>query len=92
MRFIIVAIDLIGGLPKNSKLPAISRLEPKDIDKIVEHDLEEQFIVVATSQIFNSFQSINASALNSRSIIFTPFFYFSQNSAQSDIKPFLFSR
>lgn len=48
-----------GVLPENSEQPIISRLEPKYIDKIVEHDLEEQFIVVATSQIFNSFQDEN---------------------------------
>ncbi|MGA6136424.1 DEAD/DEAH box helicase [Acinetobacter dispersus] len=48
-----------GVLPKNSEQPVISRLEPKDIDKIIEHDLEEQFIVVATSQILNSFPNEN---------------------------------
>ena len=43
-------------IPENSEQPIISRLEPQDIDRISEHDLKKQFIVVATSQIFNSFQ------------------------------------
>lgn len=43
-------------IPENSEQPIISRLEPQDIDRISEHDLKKQFIVVATSQIFNSFK------------------------------------
>ncbi|RYY78816.1 MAG: DEAD/DEAH box helicase [Moraxellaceae bacterium] len=46
-------------IPENSEQPIISRLVPQDIDKIVPHVLKEQFIVVATSQIFNSFQDEN---------------------------------
>ncbi|MCG2575125.1 DEAD/DEAH box helicase family protein [Acinetobacter sp. ME22] len=46
-------------IPENSEQPIISRLEPQGIEKIIEYDLEKQFIVVATSQIFNSFQDEN---------------------------------